>query len=438
MAIALCMTFSMCGDDDSEEPGQGSGSGTSSKEPSRTGEATRVYHVQATLAGYVSLPKDDSVPVDYGIIYGTSEDVLTYQNPEANIHSADKKDLVGDMYTVTPDWLTPATTYYYRSYAFINYRTYYGEIRSFRTLPFTNADVRTGEVSDVARHSATIAGSASLPTPELTRAIGGIQLSDSPDFRDNESSLRSLDGYKLPENGQFTMKIRGLKPGRTCYYRAWVQLARLYAYGEVKSFTPTAVTENDAVDLDLPSGTLWASFNIGAENERQAGDQFRWGEIVGVDGARKLNYKWYSESGRTYTKYCVNSDMGNVDNLTELLPEDDAATQNWGEGWQIPSKEQWNELMDECDWKWTFQDDVWGFLVQSKKWPTNHIFLPVTYSMESIPQIGASFWTRTLVDGYTHVAYGFGFYRSEDDKDFIGFTSQFRTTDRSVRAVFIK
>ena len=42
------------------------------------------------------------------------------------------------------------------------------------------------------------------------------------------------------------------------------------------------------VDLGLPSGTLWAKCNLGAENETDAGDYFAWGETE-----TKKDYKLY-------------------------------------------------------------------------------------------------------------------------------------------------
>jgi uncharacterized protein (TIGR02145 family) len=57
-----------------------------------------------------------------------------------------------------------------------------------------------------------------------------------------------------------------------------------------------------------------------------------------------------------------------------LLPEDDAATANWGTGWYIPSVEEWQELIDHTTSKWFWQNDTYGRLFTASN--GNSIFLP--------------------------------------------------------------
>ena len=114
----------------------------------------------------------------------------------------------------------------------------------------------------------------------------------------------------------------------------------------VKAECKVTVKDHDFVDLGLPSGTLWAAYNVGANAPQERGDHFAWGET-----APKQDYNWttYCYSGdtqNTLTKYCTNSEYGTLDNKTELLPEDDAATANWGDKWQMPSILQLEELLD--------------------------------------------------------------------------------------------
>ena len=126
---------------------------------------------------------------------------------------------------------------------------------------------------------------------------------------------------------------------------------------------------HDYVDLGLPSGTLWATCNIGADSPEDYGLYFAWGETVpygGTDESNAMNYSYASTYTKTYydwstykfcnglsstmTKYCSNSSYGNngfTDTLTELVPEDDAATANWGSEWCMPTIEQFMELINE-------------------------------------------------------------------------------------------
>lgn len=106
------------------------------------------------------------------------------------------------------------------------------------------------------------------------------------------------------------------------------------------------------VDLGLPSGTLWATMDVGANSENQNGIYFRWGETVGRNGMNR--YKFYSAQGKI-TKYCVESEFGDngfVDNLTTLELMDDAANVIWGGDWHIPSDEQFQELINNTYQNW--------------------------------------------------------------------------------------
>ncbi|MBR6016482.1 MAG: hypothetical protein IK067_05060, partial [Prevotella sp.] len=101
------------------------------------------------------------------------------------------------------------------------------------------------------------------------------------------------------------------------------------------------INGHEYVDLGLPSGTLWATCNVGAETPEDYGLYFAWGETVGYTGDTSdgrlfdwANYKWCDGSNTTLTKYCNNSEKGKdgfTDDKTVLDPEDDAATANWGE-----------------------------------------------------------------------------------------------------------
>lgn len=125
----------------------------------------------------------------------------------------------------------------------------------------------------------------------------------------------------------------------------------------------------DGVDLGLPSGTIWASRNIGASSPSARGDYFAWGETTSKSTCSWSNYKYCEGSQDTLTKY-TSADGKNV-----LEAEDDAATVNWGESWQMPSDAQWTELRKKCEWNWTTLNSVNGYMVKGTN--GNTIFLPV-------------------------------------------------------------
>ena len=100
------------------------------------------------------------------------------------------------------------------------------------------------------------------------------------------------------------------------------------------------------VDLGLPSGTLWASYDIGAHEVGGFGDLFMWGETEPKDSKTEWSDDDHKHiSNENYVKYCER------DKKLVLDPEDDAATSLWGNDWKIPSYTDWRELMKYCELK---------------------------------------------------------------------------------------
>ena len=161
---------------------------------------------------------------------------------------------------------------------------------------------------------------------------------------------------------------------------------------------------HDYVDLGLPSGTLWATCNVGASKPEDYGSYFAWGEtstksIYDWDGS---TYKYANGDYKKLTKYCNRSDYGNngfTDNLTALQAGDDPATVNWGSGWRTPSKEQWEELLSNTTHQWTTQNGVKGRKFTSKK-NGQTLFLPAAGNRcnSELMYAGSygSFWSRSL------------------------------------------
>lgn len=135
--------------------------------------------------------------------------------------------------------------------------------------------------------------------------------------------------------------------------------------GTIDGWVEEEINEFDGheyVDLGLPSGTLWATCNVGADTPEAYGNYYAWGEITGYDEG-KITFNWstykYSSntSGDWMTKY------NSYQNL-QLEAADDVATVNWGANWCIPSKAQFEELIAECTWTWDATKSA--FVVTSK------------------------------------------------------------------------
>ncbi len=129
---------------------------------------------------------------------------------------------------------------------------------------------------------------------------------------------------------------------------------------------------HEYVDLGLPSGTLWATCNVGATIPEEYGEHFAWGETTSKNEYGWVTYKWGEKW--TLTKYCTNSYYGTVDDKLTLEIVDDAAKANWGGDWRMPTLAEQQELLNECTWNWTTLNGVNGYQVTSKN--GNSIFLP--------------------------------------------------------------
>lgn len=236
------------------------------------------------------------------------------------------------------------------------------------------------------------------------------------------SYLYSFDTSNL-EEGKYVYRTYAVIDGVTIYSD------NMYEF--------TVVSEGDWVDLGLPSGTIWATRNIGASKPEDYGDYFAWGETKPKSVYDPSTYQWFKydeQKGRyLYTKYCTSSSFGAVDNRTELELSDDAAYVNWGSGCRMPSMEQIIELIDKCNWTWTSLNGVVGQLGKSK-YNKKTIFLPAAGGRYGSSLSGAGSygdcWSRTLDTDGSFFAYGLYFRSLSANR-----STNPRYNGQSVRAV---
>ena len=109
---------------------------------------------------------------------------------------------------------------------------------------------------------------------------------------------------------------------------------------------PGVPVPNDCVDLGLASGLLWAKYNIGTTEPTQLGSYYAWGETSTKKEYYSTNYKHFK------AKYNIEVLKYNEKDGKEVLElEDDAARANIGAGYRIPTKEDWEELLEDCKWE---------------------------------------------------------------------------------------
>lgn len=160
----------------------------------------------------------------------------------------------------------------------------------------------------------------------------------------------------------------------------------------------TVINGHEYVDLQLPSGVLWAKTNIGAETETDRGGLYAWGETRPKTDCSQETYSYGTDFDKM-TKYNA------TDGKTTLMPADDAATANWGEGCRMPTEKEFMELGDttNCTWTWVKKavagkDSVAGYEVKSVR-NGNAIFLPAAGARNGKETVlqgdNAVYWTST-------------------------------------------
>lgn len=243
----------------------------------------------------------------------------------------------------------------------------------------TNYEVRvtTNTPYDITQTSAVCGGAAIVSGEIGLNTIGVCWSKESnPTIEDAHQNSSSWES-------SFVCTVTGLLPNTQYHVRAYVSNGSDVFYGDDKSFVTKksgsgVVNGHEYVNLGLPSGTLWATCNIGANSPEEFGNYYAWAEVE-TSSSYDWNYYLYCRKGKenNLTKYCNDSNYGYygfTDTLTVLEPTDDAASVNWGGGWRMPSNAQWEELFQNTTNSITNQGGINGWLFSSSN--GNNLFLP--------------------------------------------------------------
>lgn len=315
-----------------------------------------------TFSGTVST--DDYDNVTCGIIYGTL--------PSLSDKNGKKVETTSNGYfSLNVSGLKSNTTYYYRAYAVDNEFYTYGDEYSFDTNE--GIYVTTNYATSITDSEAYIYGT--VYNSNYNYVTCGIIYGTSSSLSATEGTMVSTSAY-----GEYYVYLYGLDANTTYYYRAYAIVDDEYVYGETYSFSTeqgsATVTSGDVIDLGL--SVKWASCNVGASYPEGYGYYYAWGETDTKYEYSWSSYDWcYNSNSYNLTKYCSNSIYSyysTVDNKTTLDLEDDAAYSYKGDGWRMPTSEEFNELLYWCTWEWTSLNGVYGYKVTGPN--GNSIFLP--------------------------------------------------------------
>ena len=380
-----------------------------------TGAATDVEYSSVMLWGRLNT---DSLPMVGNVTGWGIEYAYNRESVELHKHSETTKvkcntELQGenaDEFSVKCSDLTGGVTIYYSAYALVDMKYVYGEVDSVHldvslTVNSSNSSYGTVTGSGIYDHGAEATITA---TPKengyFTSWSDGntdnprtVVVNSDTTFTANfvlkpylttvasNYGMVTGSGYYMPGE-EVTITAT---PNSGAYFVEWndgntdnprtVTINGDITYTATFAGNPNGTANGyEYVDLGLPSGTKWATCNVGATNPEAYGNYYAWGETEPKTTYNWSTYKWCDGSYDTLTKYCTRSSYGTVDNKTVLELADDAARANWGGQWRMPTDDEWTELRENCEWTWTSNYNgtgVAGRIVTSNI-NGNSIFLP--------------------------------------------------------------
>ncbi|MBR6586175.1 MAG: InlB B-repeat-containing protein, partial [Kiritimatiellae bacterium] len=191
---------------------------------------------------------------------------------------------------------------------------------------------------------------------------------------------------------------------------------------DVSTVTHSVVTlyaqwNHDKVQL-WEGGPYWATTNIGAEKPEDYGYYFWWGDTVGykwenqkwvASDASSSNFSFSSSNTPTYNKDVSTLQReGWITAESVLAPEHDAAHVHWGGDWRMPTYQEIIDLKENCDWTWTTQNGVNGYVVRGRgDYSANSIFLPCAGygDRASLSSAGSEgrFWSSVPLSTYGYI-----------------------------------
>lgn len=147
--------------------------------------------------------------------------------------------------------------------------------------------------------------------------------------------------------------------------------------------------------VDLGLSVKWASYNVGASNPWEYGNFYAYGEIEPKTEYTLENYQWYYDNdGEDHDQWEEYLKLGATFTGTNY----DVAHVKWGDQWRVPTRDEWTELINNCDFEWTGMNGVTGAKITSRI-NGNSIFLPAAGNMvdaeHTHDQLGCFYWTST-------------------------------------------
>lgn len=239
--------------------------------------------------------------------------------------------------------------------------------------------------------------------------------------KDNPGQIMDVPGTPHEDNNYvFQASLNGLKAGTVYQAKAYIQYVTGDEFtGNVVEFTASntsvvpTVPVPEAIDLGLPSGLKWASFNLGASSPEEVGLFLPWGEIEsrgdihGVGNYTENNYLWSNQE--------LPSDISGT--------EYDPAHVLLGGKWMMPTEWMLKELLLNCTIRSEYSNGKAGKRITGKN--GRSIFIP-EYSEMLLPEdghgwgIGNHYWLSNPFTQSEARTFYIGFDGSDYDDPWLG------------------
>lgn len=231
-----------------------------------------------------------------------------------------------------------------------------------------------------------------LPSDTLDVSDYGIIVAEGESIA-NGNAVKVICDDKVGSGNKYDTFFSGLKLKTKYAYKSFVTVCGLEVESqetftfETKDYTPQPV--------DIGLSVLWADRNLGAYSRNSAGAYYAWGETT-----TKKSYDDASYNGAT------------LDDMEIGGSNKDAATVKWGVGWRMPTCKEVEELYDECEWKWTNEGGMSGYLLTGPN--ENTIFLPacgikINQEVQDLGKMGY-FWTSERSSAENEYGFAYELY----------------------------
>ncbi len=238
-----------------------------------------------------------------------------------------------------------------------------------------------------------------------------------PELKDSEGERirRALINEIKTMNARYSL-FDGIPKDR---FIAWLE-----QQGEQKDIVNN---QSDYVDLGLPSGTLWAKCNLGAEKETDFGKFFQWGDTQGY----KIDEHQFSWNDYKFGIYDSLTKYNRIDGKLILDSEDDPVFVATNGRFKMPTKEQLRELIDCTNHEWVrLENGVNGMKFTNKNDETKYIFIPAADCCYDGNHFGVgsygNVWSASRYESYADDAWCMDFYAGGvsmfSDSRYIGYS----------------